>query len=173
MPRLYNIPLRGIKEGHHTFKFEIDRKFFDLFEGSEVREGELEAVAEVEKCSSHINLDILIYGKVTICCDRCLEVFDHPIECENRLLVKFGHEMDDSDPEIITLSRDDHELDLKQYLYEFIHLALPIRRIHPDDEYGISRCNPEMLLKLREHQVDEVTFNDPGWEELGKLMNDN
>jgi uncharacterized metal-binding protein YceD (DUF177 family) len=173
MSGLFIIPVSGIKVGHHTFEFEINKKFFDLFEESEIKDGELIAAVEIDKSSTHLDLDIKISGKVRVCCDRCLEMFDHPVECENRLLVKFGHEKDESDPEIITLPRDEHDLDLRQYLYEFIHLALPIRRIHPDNAEGMSTCNPVMLKKLKEHLVEEDSSTDPRWDELKKLMNDN
>jgi uncharacterized metal-binding protein YceD (DUF177 family) len=173
MSGLFAIPVSGTKERHRTIEFEINKEFFDQFEESEIKDGELIAVAEIEKSSSHLDLDIKISGKVRVCCDRCLEMFDHPVECENRLLVKFGHSTDDSDPEIITLQYDEHELDLKQYLYEFIHLALPIRRIHPDKADGISTCDPVMLQMLKEHLVEEETTTDPRWDELKKLMNDN
>jgi len=92
--------------------------------------------------------------------------------CE-QITGKFGHDRDESDPEIITIPRDEHELDLKQYIYEFIHLALPIQRIHPDNADGISTCDPVMLQKLKEHLVEEDIGDDPRWDELKKLMNDN
>ncbi|OFY65711.1 MAG: hypothetical protein A2V46_10135 [Bacteroidetes bacterium RBG_19FT_COMBO_42_7] len=173
MSGLYAIPVSGIKEGDHLFEFEIKKAFFDLFEESEIKEGELIVVAEIEKSPSHLDLNIKISGKVRICCDRCLEMFDHPVDCENRLLVKFGTKKDESDPEIIAVPRDEHELDLKQYLYEFIHLALPIKRIHPDGVKGMSTCDPVMLQKLKEHLVEEETGNDPRWDNLKNLINDN
>ena len=173
MPGKYAIPIGGIKNGHHKFEFEITKSFFDLFEESEIKQGELIAVAVVLRSSSHLDMDIKIYGKVRICCDRCLEVFDKPVECENRLVVKFGNIKDDSDPEIITISQDENELDMKQYFYEFIHLALPIQRIHPDDAKGISTCEPVMIRKLKEHLVEKDCGDDPRWDELRKLMNNN
>jgi len=173
MSGLYSIPIGGLKVGHHNFTFEIGNTFFDLFEESEIKEGELLAVIVIEKSPSHIDLDVRISGKVRICCDRCLEMFDHPVECENKLLVNFGDEKDESDPEIITLPRDENELDLKQYLYEYICLALPIQRIHPDNEKGESTCDPSMLRKLNEHLVEEEVKSDPRWDELKKLINNN
>ena len=89
MSRLFAIPVSGIKDGHHIFEFEITKEFFDLFDESEIREGELAAVVNVEKNSSHLDLDITISGKVRTCCDRCLGIFDYPVECVNSLLVKF------------------------------------------------------------------------------------
>ncbi len=173
MTELFTIPAGGLKEGRHTFDFEINKRFFDIFEESEIKEGELVAFIEIEKGSAHLDMDVRISGTVRICCDRCLEMFDFPLESENRLLVKFGDTRDDIDPEIITIPRDEYDLDLKQYFYEFIYLALPIQRIHPDDETGKSTCDPVMLQKLKEHLIEEEIKIDPRWDELKKLMNDN
>ena len=173
MSGLFTIPISGLREGHHTFDFEIGNTFFELFEESEIKEGVLIAVAEIEKGSSHVDMGIKISGTVRISCDRCLELFDLPVYCENRLLVKFGPELDESDPEILTIPHDEHELDLKQYFYEFIYLALPIQKIHPDDARGQSTCDPVMIQKLKEHLVDQEVENDPRWDDLKKLMNEN
>ena len=169
----YTIGLSVLKEGPHTIDFEIDNKFFENFEESEIKEGSLLAKIELEKRSSHVDLFIRISGNVKVCCDRCLEMFFYPVESESRLLVKFGKKIDDTDPDILSLTTDDHELDLKQHIYEYIHLALPIRRVHPDDHNGNSTCDPAMLKKLRELIVEEESENDPRWDELKKLMNDN
>jgi len=173
MPRLYTIPLNGLKEGHHTFKFEVDNEYFENFEESEIKEGNLTVIAEVEKRSSHLELEIIISGQVKICCDRCLEMFAFPIECRNSIIVKSGSGHDENDPDIIILALNEQELDLKQYIYEFIYLALPIKRVHPRGSDGKSTCDPEMIRKLNEHIVDEERINDPTWDELKKLINDN
>jgi len=173
MFRTYTIPLSGLKEGRHTFDFEIDNKFFEHFEESEVKEGSLIANVVMDKKSSHLDLAIKISGKVRICCDRCLEMFLHPVVCENRLLVKFGKALEDIDPDILYLPVGENELDLKQHIYEFILLDLPIKRIHPDDKNGNSTCDPEMLKKLDELIIEEDRKEDPRWNELKKLMNNN
>jgi uncharacterized metal-binding protein YceD (DUF177 family) len=173
MSRTYTIPLSGIKEGRHTIDFEIDKAFFEQFEESEVTEGSLVANILMDKRSSHLDLAIRISGNVRICCDRCLEMFLHPVLCENRLLVKFGKTIEDIDPDILYLPVGENELDLQQHVYEFILLALPIRRVHPNDADGNSTCDPEMLKKLDELIVDEDLEEDPRWDELKKLMNNN
>ena len=173
MPRTYSIPLGGLKEGRHTIDFEIDKEFFEQFEESEVKEGSLVANVVMDKRSSHLDLAISISGSVRICCDRCLEMFFHPVVCGNRLLVKFGKTVEDIDPDILYLPVGENELDLQQHLYEFILLALPIRRVHPNNEDGESTCDPEMLKKLEELIVEEDPETDPRWNELKKLMNNN
>ncbi len=169
----YTIPLNGLKDGRHIIDFEIGKEFFEQFEESEVKEGSLIANIEIEKRPSHVDLLIRISGDVKVCCDRCLEMFFQIINCENRLLIKFGKKIIDSDPDIISLAADENEVDLKQHLYEFIHLALPIKRMHPDDNNGKSTCDPLMLKKLEELKVEEENENDPRWNELKKLINDN
>lgn len=169
----YTIPLSGLKEGHHTIDFEIDNKFFENFEESEVKEGSLIASIEIDKRSSHVDLVIRVSGSVRINCDRCLEPFSQPIGNENRLLVKFGKSLEDISPDIISVPADERELDLQQHIYEFIMLALPIKRVHPVDKKGISTCDPGMLKKLEELIIEEEKNNDPRWDELKKLMNDN
>jgi len=173
MSGLFTIPIGGMKEGHHSYNFDINKEFFDQFEESEIKEGSLKAVVEANKLTTHIDLSVRIEGSVNVSCDRCLELFRLPLSSENRLLVKFGRVSDDSDPDIITLPADENEFDLRQYFYEYILLALPIQRVHPVNENGKSACDPEMLKKLKEHIADEEITNDPRWDELKKLMNNN
>ena len=176
MSGLYNIPLSGLKEGRHMIDFGIGNEFFEEFDESEIKEGSLKAYIEMEKRSSHLDLLIRITGSVMLCCDRCLEMFSKPLECENRLLVKLGKSISDDDPDILSLPSDEHELDLKQHFYDYIHLALPIKRVHPVDRNGKSTCDPLMIKKLREHLIEveaEEKKNDPRWDELKKLKNEN
>ena len=173
MSGIYTIPFKGLKEGRYSFEFEVNNEFFEKFEESEIKEGTLLATVEVDKRTTHLDLLVKIVGTVMISCDRCLEMFSYPINCKNRLIVKFGNDTANNDADVIYLSTDEYELDLRQHLYEFIHLALPIRRVHPLDKNGKTGCNPEMIKKLNELLIDEEKQNntDPIWDELKKLMN--
>ena len=173
MSEMFVIPFKGLKEGRYSFNFKIDNEFFEKFEESEIKEGNFLAVVEMDKRATHLDLLVKISGTALISCDRCLEVFPYPISCENRLIVKFGESISNDDADAIFLSTDEYELELRQHLYEFIHLALPIRRVHPADENGKIGCNPEMIKKLNELLIDEEKQNnrDPRWDELKKLMN--
>jgi uncharacterized protein len=173
MSGFYAIPISGLREGKQTYDFGITREFFEQFEESEVKEGTLVVRIEADKRSSHVDLAIRIDGTVSISCDRCLGIFQQPLSCENRLLVKFGKLHDEDDPDIITIPIDENELDMAQYFYEYIMLAMPIQRIHPNDREGNSTCDPKMLSKLKEHAVNEEDNSDPRWDELKKLMNNN
>ena len=173
MSGTYCIPVSGLKEGVQSFEFRIGKEFFGRIEESEVKEGDLAVIVEAEKHSSHAGLKIHISGKVMISCDRCLEYFAHPVECRNNLLIKFGKLFDDSDPDIITIPAGENELDMAQYFYEYIMLALPIQKVHPADKNGKSTCNPEMIKKIKAHTVNEDENKDPRWDELKKLIHNN
>jgi len=173
MSGIYTIPISGLKEGQYSYDFEIDKEFFDQFEESDVKEGMLNVTVEADKRSSHIDILVRIRGEVRIACDRCLGIFSYPIVCENRLLVKFGKISEDTDPDIVTVQADEFELDLKNYFYEYIILALPIQKIHPADKNGKSACDQAMMNKLNEHLAKAETGADPRWDELKKLINKN
>jgi len=173
MSGFYSIPLAGLKETRYTYEFNIGDDFFKGFEATEVKRGELKAVIVLQKCSTHVELDIMINGRAEVTCDRCLEEFYIPVSCTNRLIVRQGREWDDSDPDMITMPLDEHDIDLSQFFYEYIHLALPLKRIHPDDNEGRSTCNPEMIRKLGSHLVSGKEHHDPRWDELEKLTRNN
>jgi len=71
---------------------------------------------------------------------------------------------------VVVIPETEYTFDLAPYLYEFIHLALPVRLIHPDDENGNSTCDPDMLRRL-EKLIPTETI-DPRWEALRKLNTD-
>ena len=173
MSGLYTISISGLKEGHNSIDFNIGKEFFEQFEESEVKEGSLVASISMDKRSTHLDLVISISGNISTYCDRCLGMYLQPVFSENRLLVKFGKNVEDSDPDILSLPVNEHELNLKQHLYEYIQLSLPIKRIHPLDINGNSMCDPDMLEKLKDFLVEDENISDPRWDELKKLVNDN
>lgn len=173
MSGFYSIPLAGLREGRYTYDFKIGDDFFEEFESSEIHHGNLIADVVLEKRSSHMELTVTINGVAEVVCDRCLELFNHSVSCTNKLFVKLGSGWNEDDPEMITIPADEHEIDLSQFFYEYIHLALPIKRVHPDDRNGNSTCNPEMIRKLSDHLVSGDEKRDPRWDDLKKIAENN
>lgn len=174
-PGQYSIPLTGLKEGSHSYEFEIESDFFTFFEGSEIGRGELVAVATLVKRSSHMELDLGIEGFVEVACDRCLEPYMQRVETRAKLLVKYGEEWEEIDDEVLIIPHNESQLDLAQLIYEFAHLGLPMQRLHPDDEEGYSGCDPDMLDRIEGYAGEEEDNDadiDPRWKDLGKLKED-
>ena len=63
----------------------------------------------------------------------------------------------------------EHELDVSQYIFEYLTLMVPMRNVHEDEE-GNPTCNPEDLKNIEKHMKhDEETPVDPRWEILKKF----
>ena len=168
----YEISFFGLKEGQHEFEFEIDGKFFECFEKTEIKTGELEVKVVFNKQPGLLELNIWIEGYVQVICDRCLEVFDLFLKCKENLYVKFGENYEEIDEKVIVLKANAHHLNLSQFLYEYIHLSIPFKRVHPDDINGKSTCNKEMLSLIHEGSFEEEKHEetDPRWKGLIDLQ---
>jgi len=170
--RQFVIPFKGLKIGKHNFLFDIDDTFFDDYEQSEITKGKIHVEVDLEKKSNMLELYFSLTGNVKITCDRCLDEFEMPIEYTAELFVKFGDVTEEQTDEIIVLSHNEFEIDVAQYIYEFVHLGLPYKRVHPNNSKGQSTCNKEMLKKLDEYIIRENVENiDPRWDDLKNLLN--
>jgi len=162
----FMIPFSGMKVGNHNFTFEIDDKFFEHFEYSEIKKGKLQVNCLLDKQVRMMVLYFDITGTVRVPCDRCAEEFDQPIEGKQKLIVKFGVDHIEESEDILVITEKEHELDISQFLYEYIHLLLPIKKVHGTDENGNSLCDPEVLRYIKETEDHQI---DPRWEALQKL----
>ena len=167
----YKIRFKELDLGEHSFDFEINKLFFDEFEKSEIQEGELKATVNLLKEERMITLSISIEGNVDIMCDRCLEYFGYPVDFNGKLYIKPKREIEEQKEFIIGIEEDDTEINLAQYFYESIHLMLPLKRVHPDDENGNSTCDKEMLKLIEKYKKDQDSDSiDPRWEKLKNLF---
>ena len=65
---LYNIPLKNLSQGTHTFEYDLDRKFFDAIDGDEVRKGDVAVKLTVRRTSTAFEMSFDIKGVVKIPC---------------------------------------------------------------------------------------------------------
>ena len=165
----FTIQFSGLATGVHQFGFEIDQSFFETFDYGDLADGNLTIDCMMEKQERMLIFTFDIKGKVGVVCDRCLDDFDLPVEGKERLIVKFGNEAMEENDEIVVIPEQEHEIDLSQYLYEYINLMLPYRKVHGEDENGESLCNQEVIKRIEEHTQEEET--DPRWDALKKLKN--
>jgi len=166
----YNIAFKGLSQGKHIFDYEVDQKFFAEFEGGIVDEGKVSVRLTLEKQSSLMVFWFEVQGTVQVQCDRCLEMYNQPIKSKDRIFVKFGEKEFVEGDDVIWVSTNDYQLNVAQLIYEFIGLAIPIKKIHPDDENGNSTCDPEMIKKLEKYIVREGEENPSVWNDLKKLL---
>jgi uncharacterized protein len=166
------IPFSGLKAGNYQYSFDIEREFFDHFEFEEINEGRINVVVDLERKQRMLLFQFSLSGTLRVACDRCLDEFDMPVEGEERLIVKFGDESLEEADDIVIIREEDHQIDLGQYIYEYIKLLIPIKKVHPEDADGNSLCNPE-FMKYISHSLEEEDKTDPRWDALRKLKKNN
>jgi uncharacterized metal-binding protein YceD (DUF177 family) len=163
---MFKIPVKGLGLGNHHYDFVVDDAFFEQYPEAELHHGKLNLALEIEKESRLMTMLFHFNGRLHLACDRCLETYEQPLQGEFRLIVKYGEKMEEISEELLTIPFDTSRFDVAPYVYEFIRLMIPIKRVHPDDEEGNPTCNAAMLEKLEmygEHQPD------PRWNALKNL----
>lgn len=158
--------------GVHHFDYELDDRFFNAFEYSLIKSGNLKVDLELEKQETMLLLKFKVIGTVNLDCDKCLSEFAYPVNLYERQIVKFAEdELESDDEEIITLSRKDTEIDISASLYEIINVAVPyIKNCGQADR----ECDQEMIDRLDQLSIDKQAeeneqTSDPRWEALNKL----
>jgi len=167
----YKVRLGGQDE---TVEFTLGDSFFVASENSEWGGGEINVSVALIKTSGLITLEFHLSGTLNVICDRCLEFYPEKIESRQTLFVKYGVDTGEISENVIMLSREEHHLDISPIVNEFLLLALPLRKVHADNDDGSSGCNEKMIEKLEEHLIQEVEdVIDPRWDELKKLLDKN
>ncbi len=173
----FNIPVQGIKDGMHEYIYKIDQEFFDEFEFSEIENGFIKVILNIEKQGNTITCNFSFEGEVSITCDRCLDSFMIPIAGDFYLILKImpgisEMQEDLEDENVLHVPDNINEINIAQYLYEYFHLYLPMVRNHSEEKGQV--CNQEMVKILREHQNKEkIESSDPRWEALKNVKIDN
>jgi uncharacterized metal-binding protein YceD (DUF177 family) len=164
--RNFVIPFSGLKVGNHPYTFEIEDKFFEHFEYSEIKQGQVHVNCMLEKQVRMMVFHFEIKGEVLVTCDRCSGEFFLPVEGNQQLVVKYGADHVEESEDILVITEKEHELDISQFLYEYVHLLLPFKKVHGTDENGNSLCDPEVIRFIKDSGEHP---DDPRWEVLRKL----
>jgi uncharacterized protein len=167
----YIVPFGGLPVGLHEFEFEVNDKFFSKIENSEIRKADLEVKALLTKQNNLLQMSFDIQGTIGIDCDRCLKNFDFPVHATENLVIKHGNP-DESTDEILVIPEGQEEFDVSQYLYEYIVLALPARRVPCELDEEKFECDYDVLNKLNDLAPDSEEKkepNNPMWDQLSKI----
>jgi len=171
----FDISFIGLKDENHQFEYLIEKEFFDFFNYDEFYNSNIKVVLSFLKKATMFELNFNFSGWVEVTCDITNEIFQQQIESNINLIVKFGDEFNDENEELLIIPYSDHKLNVAQYLYEGIVLALPIKRIHPGVIDGTLQS--EVLEKLKELEVKEELEEsnkeiDPRWNKLRNILID-
>lgn len=172
----FTIPFVGLKIGKHHFEYKIEKTFFEYFEYEEFNDVNVNVDLVLDKKTTLLELNFKISGFVNVNCDLTNEPFNQTIKNEFDLVVKFGDEYNDEFIDILIVPHGTYEINIQQYIYELIVLAVPIKRVHPGVKDGtldsdILKKLEELSPKLKEEKETEEE-TDPRWNTLKKLLTD-
>ena len=168
----YNVDLKGMRVASLELEFDLDNAFFADIDGEDFQKGTVKAVVTVKKNREIFDFSFALNGTVVVPCDRCLDDLEIEVATENTLRVKFGEDYID-EGDVVVVPEQDGDINIAWYLYEFIVLALPMKRVHAP-----GKCNHEMTGRLRKHSVEGQTEDtesaeqeiDPRWAGLRSLQ---
>ncbi len=172
----FTIPFVGLKVGKHHFDYEIKKEFFDYFEYEDFNSSDLKIDLDFVKKSTLLELHFEVTGTVNVNCDVTNEPYDQEIKNSFDLVVNFGEEFNDEYIDILILPHGEYEVNVQQYIYELIVLAMPLKRIHPGVEDGtldsdILNKLEELSPKIKDIKKDQEE-SDPRWNKLKQLLTD-
>jgi len=170
----YDINIAKLADKTHHFAFELDRAFFEQFDQQLIPDGNVHADVTLHKTDRLLTLDFDLRGTVRQVCDRSLDDFDQEINAHEQLLIRFGDREMELDENVLQITPDTQTLPLAQHLFDYVGLALPMKKLHPRFQNEPDE-NPESETKLifttrqpgDEDDDDENT--DPRWNALRNL----
>lgn len=172
----FQVKILGLPVGQYHYSLPVTDAFFGAFEHSLVQKGKLTAEVSLDKSETLIRARFAITGTIELESDRSLELFDHPVSIVEELMYKFGDENREISEEMQQIAWETFALDLSQPIYEFLMLAVPMRKLKPEEEEepegGIGDAERRLVYRS-EDENPEPEGNpepDPQWEALRKLF---
>jgi uncharacterized protein len=156
----FSLPIKGLKNGHHTFNFQIDKTFFAHFEASPIQNGSFDVTVEMDKRDSFFELTFDFDGSMHTECDRCTASIEMPFGDTQMLIVKRSEEEAVEDADVVFLHPDAHEFNVAQYIYEFICLAEPFNKVYDCENDEPQPCNFDILDKIAAASIREEKTED-------------
>ena len=117
------------------FRPGIDLLARALFGNPDILDADLEVEVTIHNHGVTVDVECDINGSVTVPCDRCLEDLEIPVET--------GFEE--------SYVPEGDELDLSQDVYDYVCIALPLQKVHPEGQ-----CNPDTIKYLSTEEENNI-----------------
>lgn len=159
----------GLAKKEHSFEFKLGEVFFNQYGSQTVAKGDFDTIVVLDKRETFIEAKFEIKGKAELICDRSLEPFDQHVDLHRTVRFKYGEEPGEVTDEIVVIKQEQESLDIGQFMYEFIVLNVPIKKIHPKFQNEVDEEDDDEGKMVYQTKVDKEETIDPRWEKLKKL----
>jgi len=146
----FSIQFQGLKNGIHQFEYQIDSSFFKKFEDSALDKASFVVKLDLEREENMMVLNFEFEGTMVTECDRCLEIIDMPMQGTQRLMVKFSEEEKEEEDDVFYIQPKAPELNVSKYVYELVHLGIPIRKVKPECDENPQDCSTNLIDFIKE-----------------------
>ena len=165
----FEINLTRLENGIHHFQFELVPDFFKTFENNLVKEGFGSASMKMDKSEAIIALNFMIKVNVILTCDLSLESYKESLICEKKHIVRFGLTNEELSDEISVIEMGTQALDVSNYIYEYVSLEIPMKKVHPKlrDQKRAELVYKDKTTSLNDQEQNDTM--DPRWEVLKKI----
>jgi len=174
----YNIDIYGLEDKQYDYDMESGDAFFQELEQDLIEHGQFKTHVVLTKSATMIQLHFHTEGSVELLCDRTLEPFEEPVISDERIILKFGDRDEELTDEIEIINRNTNRINVAKYIFEFIALSLPFKKLHPslrDEVINEGSEDDEVILIYSSGDDEEGEGGeseekvDPRWEALKKL----
>ena len=165
----FEINLARLENDTHHFQFELVPDFFETFENNLVEEGYGKAFLVMDKSESMMALNFTIEADILLICDVSLESYRETLTCQKKHIVKFGLTSEELSDEISTIDMGMQILNVSGYIYEFVSLEIPMKKVHPtlrDQERAELVYKDETPPSNDQERENTI---DPRWAVLKKI----
>ncbi|QJW92449.1 DUF177 domain-containing protein [Spirosoma taeanense] len=173
--RAYDINIAGLENKRYEYDFTSDDTFFAALEQDLIGKGNVQTHLTLDKSETMIRLDFHITGTVEQVCDRSLDEYDEVVDTRQMMLLKFGDHNEELSDEIELIERNTATINVARYIFEFISLSLPMKRLHPrfrDEDDADDETNGKLIYRSdpeTEDSTEDQPAIDPRWAALRKL----
>ncbi len=170
----FQVDISNLNGKNNEFSFEIGDDFFEALEQELVERGDVIVDITLKKSSVMIQADFDVRGEIELICDRSLRPFMYPLDCVSTIYFKFSDKNEELSDDVTLITADTSYLNLANYIFDFIALQIPIKKIHPDLITEKDQEEGDILIYSSINNENELTDNDidildPRWEALKKL----
>lgn len=178
----FYIDIYKLSNTKHEYEFAVNNAFFQDFDYGILEKGNATVKVILNKSETMLNINFNIEGYVELICDRSLEKFDYPIHADENIIFKFGDEEAELEDDIVIITRNTQRINIAQYIYEFMVVAIPMKKLHPqfqdEDENDDDDSNLKLVYSSGGGETDGDSSEndsdiDPVWRKLKNLNNNN
>jgi uncharacterized metal-binding protein YceD (DUF177 family) len=172
--REYEIAFVGLKPGVHEFDYEVDDRFFEEYGAQDFKIAQAHVKLLLEKNNNFMILRFQVGGRAEVVCDRCVNELPLQLFEDFTLTVKMSDEPEvanaqEEDPDVYYISRGESHIDVKNWIYEFISLSIPMQKTCEYENMDGPFCNPTAREVLNSIRVNDAPKENPLWKGLDKF----